>query len=512
MKLDRSKNALKSSFVGFLNTILTSLLQFASRTVMIYTLGTEYLGLGNLFTSILSVLSLAELGMSSAIVYSLYKPIAENNNKAVCSLLNFYKKVYRIIGTFILVAGIALIPFLDKLISGSYPNDISLQFVYLIFLGNTVLSYYAGAYKKCILVALQRNDIQCMISIVTTVLLYGGRILILIFVGDFYAYAMMLPVTTIINNIYTLKYTSNKYPYFFAKGKLEKPIKDELISKISSLFFFKLGEIVNTSVDSIVISANLGLTLLAQYNNYYYIISALLTFCGMYLTALLPGIGNSIVTESVEKNYRDFNKIFFLHAWIIGWCTICMMNLFQPFIMLWVGESNVLDFTIVILLAVSFYVWKIQDIVTIFKDANGFWERDRLRTLLTAGLNLAMSLLLVNKIGLAGVILATIIARIVIDIPWGTYILFDNYFPKKEIWNYIKTLLIYTTFTIVIGVITHKLCLSVSGSGVFSFLVKLTICGVFTNALYLLIFSRFNIARDAFELVKNAVKKKHGEV
>ncbi len=508
MKLDRSKNALKGSSVGFLNTMITSLLQFASRTVMIYTLGTEYLGLGNLFTSILSVLSLAELGMSSAIVYSMYKPVAENNNKAVCSLLNFYKKVYYIIGTFILIAGIALIPFLDKLISGSYPSDISLQLIYLIYLGNTVISYYAGAYKKCILVALQRNDIQCAISIVTNILLYGGRMLVLIFVSDFYAYAILLPVTTIINNLYTLKYTSEKYPLFFAKGKLEKSVKGELISKISSLFFFKIGGIVNTSVDSIVISAYLGLTVLAQYNNYYYIVSALLTFCGMYVTALLPGVGNSIVTESVEKNYRDFNKIFFLHAWIIGWCTICLVNLFQPFISLWVGKRNVLDFTIVVLLSVSFYIWKIQDIVIIFKDANGLWERDRIRELITAGMNLALSLLLLNKIGLAGVIFATIISRVAIEIPWGTYILFDSYFPKKEIWSYIKILVIYTMITILIGVITYKLCLLVPSDGFFGFLIKLIICGVFTNVLYLIIFSRFRVSRDAFGLVINALKKK----
>lgn len=508
MKLDRSKNALKSSFFGLLNTIITSLLQFASRTVMIYTIGTEYLGLGNLFTSILSVLSLAELGMSSAIVYGMYKPIAENNNKAVCSLLNFYKKAYYIIGTFILIVGIALVPFLDKLISGSYPSDINLKLIYLIYLGDTVISYYAGAYKKCILAALQRNDIQCAISIVTNILLYGGRMLVLIFARDFYAYAILLPVTTIINNLYTFKYTSEKYPLFFAKGKLEKSVKDELMSKISSLFFFKIGGIVNTSVDSIVISAYLGLTILAQYNNYYYIISALITFCGMYITALLPGVGNSIVTESVEKNYRDFNEIFFLHSWIIGWCTICLINLFQPFISLWVGKSNVLDFTIVILLSVSFYIWKIQDIVLIFKDANGLWERDRIRVLMTAGVNLVLSVLLVNKIGLAGVIFATVISRIAIEMPWGTYILFDSYFPKKEIWSYIKTLAIYTMITIVIGVITYYLCLLVPDDGVYAFLIKLVICGVFTNVLYLLIFSRFSVSKDAFELVKNAVKKK----
>lgn len=226
------------------------------------------------------------------------------------------------------------------------------------------------------------------------------------------------------------------------------------------------------------------------------------------MTALLPGVGNSIVTESVEKNYRDFNKIFFLHAWIIGWCTICLVNLFQPFISLWVGKRNVLDFTIVVLLSVSFYIWKIQDIVIIFKDANGLWERDRIRELITAGMNLALSLLLLNKIGLAGVIFATIISRVAIEIPWGTYILFDSYFPKKEIWSYIKILVIYTMITILIGVITYKLCLLVPSDGFFGFLIKLIICGVFTNVLYLIIFSRFRVSRDAFGLVINALKKK----
>lgn len=507
MKLNRSKNILKGTIVGVINTVITTLLQFANRTVMIYILGTEYLGLGNLFSSILSVLSLAELGFSSAIIYFMYKPIAEDDDKTVCSLLRFYKIVYYIVGTVILIVGLILIPFLPKLINGSYPEDINLTTVYLLYLGNTVLSYYAGAYKQCILVALQRNDVQNAISLLTNVLKYGGQILVLILLRNFYAYSVLIPLATLVSNIYTVRYTSKKYPQFKPKGKLNNTLKIKLTKKISSLFVFKVGETVISSVDSIVISAYLGLTILAQYNNYYYIISALITFFGIYVAAILSPVGNSIVTESMDKNYRDFKTLLLLQAWIVGWCSICLVVLFQPFIQIWVGKDNVLDFRIVILLAISFYIWKIQDVVFVYKNAKGLWEQDKWRTVITAGLNLVLSLALVSNFGLEGVILGTIISRVLIEMPWGTYVLFDNYFKKSEIMSYFKLMILYTFISICIGCVTWFSCSIVGDSNIVSFIIKVVMCCVIPNVMYITILSRFDSYTAAISLLKKAIAK-----
>ena len=159
MRLAKTKNAVRNIFFGAVFKIITLLGPFIIRTMILWIMGSEYIGLNSLFTSILSFLSLAELGVGSALVYSMYKPIAEDDQDMICALLNLYRKMYRIIGMIILGVGLLLLPFLNKLVKGEAPADVNLYILYLIYLFNTVISYVMFAYKQSLLTAFQRSDI-----------------------------------------------------------------------------------------------------------------------------------------------------------------------------------------------------------------------------------------------------------------------------------------------------------------------------------------------------------------
>ena len=162
--MSRTRNVLKNVEWGLIQKVLTLIVPFINRTVIIKVLGMEYLGLNSLFTSVLSILSLAELGISSAIISAMYKPIAENDTELVCALMNYFKKAYRVIGLFVTVVGLGIMPFLSKVVKGDVPPDVNIYILYIIYLSNNAISYYLFAYKNCLFIANQRNDVNSKIQ------------------------------------------------------------------------------------------------------------------------------------------------------------------------------------------------------------------------------------------------------------------------------------------------------------------------------------------------------------
>lgn len=264
--MSRALNSKRNIITGLIVKLFATVLPFLIRTAIIRFLGTEYLGVTSLFTSVLSVLSLTELGFSSAIVYSMYKPIAENDENKICSLLNFYKKIYRIVGIIILVLGIILVPLLKLFIKGSYPSDINIYFIYIIYLFNTVVSYFLFAYKTSVAVAYQRSDLLNKTQIVVLFFLYGVQLIILFLFKNFYAYCVITPISTIIGNLIN-NYKMNKYfPNIKGKGKLNVSDKNEIITNVKGLFLDRIGDVSRNSFDNIVVSSYLGLSILAIFN------------------------------------------------------------------------------------------------------------------------------------------------------------------------------------------------------------------------------------------------------
>ena len=238
---------------------------------MIYFMGVQYLGLNSLFTSILQVLNLAELGVGSAMVYSMYKPIVEDDEITICALLKLYKIYYWLIGLVIAIAGIALTPFIPRLIKSDLPAGLNIYVLYLLNLAVTVLSYWLFAYKNSLLQAHQRTDITSKVTLLTTTLQYGIQLLVLILLKDYYIYIIVNLITQVLTNIITAYAATRMYPDYKPTGKLPKQMVQDINHRIRDLFTSKIGAVVVNSADTIVISAFLGLTALAVYQNYFYI-------------------------------------------------------------------------------------------------------------------------------------------------------------------------------------------------------------------------------------------------
>lgn len=405
---------------------------FLMRTAMIYLMGVQYLGLNSLFTSALQVLNLAELGVGSAMVFSMYKPIAENDNTTICALMKLYRTYYRVIGLVIAVVGCALIPFIPRLIKSDVPADINIYILYLLNLGTTVLSYWLFAYKNSILQAHQRADVVSKVTLVTSTIQYGSQLFVLWAFHNYYLYVIVMLATQALTNIVTAVCADKLYPQFKPRGKVDKIQVQKINQRIRDLFTSRIGGVVYDSADTIVVSAFLGLTVLAVYQNYFFILNAITGFIAVVFAACTAGIGNSIVMESKEKNYQDLNKFAFIITWIAGFCSACLLCIYQPFMELWVGKDLILSFSAVVCFVIYFFVRQFNALFNLYKDASGMWHEDRLRPLIAALTNLVLNLILVKFIGIYGILLST-----VLTILWlacrGCYTIYSRLFLKRNI-------------------------------------------------------------------------------
>lgn len=504
MKMERTKNAKAGIITGILNKLINLVLPFITRTVLLYVLGTEYLGLGGLFSSLLSFLSLAELGVSNALIYSMYRPVAENDKTTIRALLALYRKLYRIIGTIILVAGLLCIPFLHLFIKGNIPSDINLYVLYALYLLNTVCSYFLFAYRGSLLTAHQRIDVDNIINTVIPTVNWCVQMLMLVIFKSYYIYVIFMPLSTIFTNFVRLFYVKKLYPDLKAEGQVKTELEQSIYKKMKALLGAKISTTVLHSSDNIVISAFLGLTMVTIYGNYHYIMSAVGGFLGIVYASILPGIGNSLVVETVEKNYRDFKKLTFINFWMVGWCAVCLICLYQPFMRLWVGEELMLPYSVVILIVIYFIGYQGRKVVITYKDAAGLWWEDRFRPFVMAGTNLISNLIMVQFIGIWGIVLSTILS-LCVSIPWETYTVFKNVFKKSSKEYYIK-LLKFGFALLIASVVTLGAC-QVVKKGILAILIRGCICVVVPNAIFFLAFRKWEEFEQTLQLAKKIIKK-----
>ncbi len=493
MRIERTRNAIRNTKWGIIQRIVHILLPFLVRTVLIYTLSAEYSGLGSLFTSILQVLSLTELGISSAIVYSLYKPIAEDDKNRICAILNYLRKAYFVIGIIILLLGLSLLPVLPKLIKDDIPADINLYILYLVYLFNSVISYFLYAYKTCLLTAHQRGDIISKNTLLYSFFLYGLQCVSLLLFKNFYCYAVILPVSTVMLNLLNGRATDKLFPEYKPCGFLGEKERRELRKNILGLAIWKIGGATRNTFDSIVASAYLGLIAVTIYNNYFYILNGVNTVLGAITASIIAGIGNKIVTESPEKNYQDFLKFHFLYMWIAGWCCVCMMCLYQPFMRLWMGETLMLPNGVMLLFCYLFLLMKQGDINSVYYQAAGLWWFGKIRSIVEAGLNLGLNLILGKFFGIGGIVSATIISFTCVYF-YGSKFVFTEYFKNGERLHHYLENLIFFLVIITAGVITSFAGrIIITSFRVKSDLIILMVyavsCFIFPNLFFLCIYS-----------------------
>lgn len=424
----RINNSVRNILYGTITYVIAFVFPFLIRTVIIYRFGVEYAGINSLFASILQVLSLSELGFSTAVVYALYEPVANNNNEKICNLISFFKNVYRVIGSFIFCVGLILTPFLKYLITGDYPSEVNIYIIFILLLINTSISYLFFGYKSIVFVAYQRNDMNSKVQVVSNIIMYSLQIVSLIIIRNYYAYIICMIAGTLINNI-LLGYNSRKmYPLITSKGKLPNSEKKHLVKKIGTLFGHQLDVVIITSADNIVISTFLGLNILTIYGNYSVISNAVINILIMIAHSFSASIGNSLATESKEKNFSNFLYFSYMFINLSGICAILMFTLFHDFMKIWLGETMLLDNKLVLLLCLSFFVRMAKRPGNTYKVEQGLWDADMLKPYIAGIANLVLNIIFVQFIGLYGVVLSTIISLGIIEKPWETYVLFKHYF------------------------------------------------------------------------------------
>ena len=488
MKYNRTKNATRNIFFNLLMKIYNMVVPFLLRTLFIYIMGVQYMGLGSLFTSILSVLNLAELGVGSAMVYSMYKPLSEDDIDTVCALMNLYKKYYRIIGFVVLALGVLFCPILPYIIKDELPADINLYVLYFLNLASTVITYWLFAYKNCIINANQRNDITSKIQIIINALTSILQVIVLVVFRNYYLYLIVSIVMGLLSNIITAVVADKMFPHFQAKGQLPKKSISAINKRVRDLFTAKLGTVVVHSSDTIVISAFLGLTALTQYQNYYFIMTSVAGFIAIVYSSMTSIIGNSIVSETWEKNYRDFKILFFIISWISGICSACFLCLYQPFVELWMGKELLLDFGMVICFCTYFFASEINRVFLLYKDASGMWHSDKYRSLTISLLNLGLNIASVKYLGLYGIILSTITPMILVGYPWLVHNLSHEIFRPSKQKNIYMRLVAYVATTAISAIITYGICTLIHLPLIPTIIVRGILCLIIPNILFLLVY------------------------
>lgn len=489
--MNRTQNVIRNIRWGIVQRIVGIILPFIVRTILIYSLGASYAGLNGLFTSVLSVLSLAELGVSNAIAYSMYKPISEGDESKVCALMNVYRRAYRTIGLVIVLLGLILMPFLRYLIHGSIPDDINIHFLFFVYLFDTAISYFLFGYKTCILSVNQRQDVVSKVSIVTRMLLQILQCILLLCFRNYYIYVIVIPLVTIAENLMNSYWVTKLYPQYVPKGYIGEEEYMGLKKRVSGLLIWKLGGATRNTLDSIAVSMYLGLITVAVYNNYWLIITAVSSVTSVISSSMLASVGNKIATNSPEANYKDFHKFHFIYMWIASWCTICMMCLYQPFMKQWMGERLMFSNGIMLLYCYLFFMLKQGDINSVYYQAAGLWWEGRWRSIIEAFSNLILNFLLGKYFGVIGILMATIISYNIAYF-YGSKFTFTCYFKNDKYKVFYLDNLIYLMITAVSGFITYeliKILQTAMISNVFKNLTTVLICIIVPNVIFLVVYS-----------------------
>lgn len=486
MEFNRTKNSTRTFIFGVFSRVISILGPFVTRTIIIHKLGNEYLGLSSLFTSVLSILNISELGIGSAITFCLYKPVAEDDRESVKALLALLKKLYRFIGGSILLIGLALMPFLPKLIKGETPPDVNIYILYAMYLFNAAASYLGFAYKGVLFNVYQRGDVTHKIEATVEIIKYFLQVIVLLLFSNYYWFAAVLPLSTALITVANEIVSKKMFPDLVPKGNVSEEVKGIIKNKVLILSAHSIASTLTNSVDNIVISGGIGLTAIALYGNYHYISSSVLAFILIAYRALTPAIGNSLVSNSKENNIELFNSLFYMFFWIISFCCTSLLCLYQPFMTLWVGKENLLSITVVIMVTAYFYSNATRQLMGTYVGAAGLWEKTLFRQIVAAISNLILDLLLVKQYGIAGIVFASFFTNFAIALPLDIYVTYRFILKmpfKKGLYKTIGSFL----GTTLLCFVTYEVCMQVCLSGVVGLLIRLLICIVLPNAILLLL-------------------------
>ncbi len=503
MKMNRTRNTIRSIGWGTLNMLVTLAVPFFTRTCIIMYLGAEYVGLGSLFQSICSILNLVELGFGSAITFSMYKPIAEQDDAKVCALLRFARIVYFAMGCIVLAIGLALMPFLPQLMKDAPPEGINIYLLFAIYLGSTITSYMMFSYRYCLIIAMHRNDVYLNITTAVRVIVAALQIYVLLAFRNFYLYCLCTLVNNVLTNVFTGIISTKMYPHLRCKGKLDSDEVKGIKKQVGGLLTQKMTSQSRNAFDSIVISRYFGLKSVGIYNNYFMIMNSVSMLLSLFLHSMEGGMGNSVAVETKEKNYKDMRKINFIFMWISSWFCAAMFVLIQPFMEIWTGKELMFSVVIAALFSLYLFVQQATGVIGGYVSATGSWWHCRKAYIIEALGNLVLNFLLGYFLGVVGVLLATIITIVCINIPACVRVLHKFYFQCGKKRELILDDVYFLIACAAASVATWFVCSFVSvGGNVITLILRGLICCVLPNVILLLCLNRTEEFKVSFSWIR----------
>lgn len=428
MSKSRTKNSAINIIMNLLNQFTNLILSFISRTIFIRVLGVELLGINGLFSDVLNLLSMADLGFNTAMIYSFYKPIAENNIKKISALTNFYKKVYRFIAINITIIGLLITPFINIFVNTE--NEIPfLKEYYLISLVGVVVSYLF-VYKTSIIIADQRNYIIAKITIIVNFIKVLLQIIILIFWKNYILFLSANILANFFINYIASKKAVKLYPHINKNEILKKEEKKEIYINIKSVFIYKLSSLLINTTDNIIISVIVGTVTVGFYSNYLLIINKVLSIIQVIFSSLTASIGNIIIKENSEKRYEIFKITQSISCIICGITVTCFCILINDFVGVWLGKEYIFNYTVIIAITLNLYLSCILQPLWTYREASGLYVKTKYIMIVTAIINLILSIVLGKIMGLAGILFASAISRLTTYFWYEPFLLFKEYFNK----------------------------------------------------------------------------------
>lgn len=499
----RTENSIRNAIFSILANVVGMLIGFILQAIFVRILNEEYLGINGLFSNIFSFMAIGEFGLVNALIYSLYKPVAENDQEKIRKLLRYYKKLYNVIACIIFVISISIMPFLHHIVVDvNIPENI--YFIYLLFVIDIIASYLI-TYKRSLLYANQQTYIISIVHIIYLFVMNIVQALILIFTHNFILFLLVKIICRILENVIININVNKKYEWIKRKEntELEESERKEIIKKVKGLLFYKIGSAVVSTTDNITISAFLGVATVGLYYNYNLILNALNQLFTQAFNVVTSSVGNLLVEEKdKEKYYNVYKKIFFFNSWIYGFSACIVLVVMVPFIKIWVGSKYVLPNIVLFILLLNFYLQGMRRTYMIFKEAAGIFHEDRFYSLIEAVLNIVFSILFVKLIGLPGVFLGTIVGCLPIILYDYPILIYKKIF-NKNMMTYLKENGIFLIVNIVFAVIVYIVCDLIKINNLWIKLICNGSIGVLIyNILFVVLFNKTEELKYYIELIK----------
>lgn len=487
----RLKNIFRNSFFSILSQVILIAVGFFSQRVMNLTMGEELVGMNSVISNILAILSVSEMGIASAVVYHLYRALAEQNEEQIAGLMNLYRKAYGIFASVITVLGLCVLPFVHLFLN---ENSFSIGFVrlvYLLWLVRTVLSYLLS-YKRSILIADQKEYIVSILTLFANVLNYSMIIVLLQLTKNYPLVLVLNIVVEAAINLWISAYVDKKYPYLrrLAKSPMEKNMFQKVLGDIKNIFVTRLSSKLLVSTDSLIISGFISVGIVGLYSNYCLITQSIINIMLAFMNALQPSVGNLFIEENREKDYQVLRQISFVFFLVVSFSSVCLFSLMTPFVTdFWLTNNYELDMPIVLCCVVNYYMMTIGLPLQMVMSVTGLFKKERNLSILVAVFNLGLSLLLVKPFGVVGVQIGTFAAYL-IQIIYRIRVFFKEYL-QMDFKIYVREYLEYGILTVVETALAYMLVSSFYREGsVLLFAAAIVVCVLVPCVLNLLLYSR----------------------